>query len=480
MKILVVGGGTAGLVASIIIKKMTSHSVDLVYSNQVQTIGVGEAATEHFFEFMKCAEISQEDMINECDATFKSSIKFKNWSNKDYINYVCDPFTYTLGQYNYIYGRQISYDSNYINPKWTKQNLIPYSKLKNEEIIFNQYNFNTFKFIDFLKKIAIKNNIILYEDLILDIKLNSNGYINSILGEKKEYKYDFYIDCTGFSRKLISKLGAKYVSFEDFLKVNAAVVFQTEEEETYNISTLSTAMDYGWMFKTPVWGRYGNGYIFDKNYISHDIAKEEIQKYLKRKITFGKEFTFTPGTLDKVWINNCCAVGLSASFVEPLEATAISSTIQQCFILANNLLTDKWNQNSYNKIYSNIISNIRDFLIVHYLTKKQNTKFWIDSASIKLPNDLEEMLKVWVHRLPRHDDFNQNSDYCLFWDWNFIQIMSGLDMFNTESIRNEYNKIPIQYQDYANRIINSYSIYESTESFISHKEALLFIREKGI
>jgi tryptophan halogenase len=88
-------------------------------------------------------------------------------------------------------------------------------------------------------------------------------------------------------------------------------------------------MDYGWMFRIPVWGRHGNGYIYDSDYIDEHQAKLEAEKYLGYEVEVAKKIDFDPGALDKVWINNCVAIGLSASFVEPLEASSIGTSIQQ-------------------------------------------------------------------------------------------------------------------------------------------------------
>ena len=130
----------------------------------------------------------------------------------------------------------------------------------------------------------------------------------------------------------MSKLGAKWNSYNKYLKMNEAIAFQTEDTDNYNTYTLARAMDYGWMWRIPVYGRWGNGYIFNNEYINAGQAKKEVEKLLGREINVARNIKFDPGSLDRVWIKNCLAVGLSANFVEPLEATSIYFHFQTSLI----------------------------------------------------------------------------------------------------------------------------------------------------
>jgi tryptophan halogenase len=85
------------------------------------------------------------------------------------------------------------------------------------------------------------------------------------------------------------------------------------------------------MFSIPVYDRTGNGYIFDSDYITVNAAKDEVDKFFNKDVDIVRKIDFDPGALDRVWINNCCAVGLGANFVEPLEATSIGHLYNKCF-----------------------------------------------------------------------------------------------------------------------------------------------------
>jgi tryptophan halogenase len=179
-----------------------------------------------------------------------------------------------------------------------------------------------------------------------------------------------------------------------------------------------------------------------------------------------------------VWIKNCCAIGVSANFVEPLEASSIGTSIQQSFLLMHRL--SKFDNNtitSYNKSVNDIMENIRDFVALHYMTDKDDTMFWKDLKSIEIPNTLKHKLKTWKNKLPIKEDFNEQSDYVLFTDPNFILVMEGLNLFNRESIKDEYARLNPLIRSEAEQIaLNHFNIDKNLITF-SHKEFLKLVRD---
>lgn len=477
MKVLVVGGGTSGLISAIILRKHLDISIDLVHSKNIGIIGVGEGSTEHFYEFMKFVGIKDSQIIKECGATYKSGIMFKDWSELDYLHNVGAPFNSKFAQYNYVYGSLIG-DANFnLNSKFHWINAINRDFLNSDQAPFNQYHFDTFKLNSFLTTFAKNMGINIIEDEIKNVSLKENGEIESVFGEKFNYKYDFYIDCTGFKRLLIGKTDAKWVSYKKYLKMNSAVVFPTEEQEEFNLWTESLAMNFGWKFTIPVQGRTGNGYVFDNNYIDVNEAKKEIENIYKKEIDFGKEFTFDPGALDKPWVKNCVAIGLSGSFFEPLEATSIGTTIQQSFLLMHRLVNyNEETINSYNKACNDIFENIRDFLFLHYITKKNTSIFWRDVQKLDFPETLAVNLKKWKNKLPIKEDFNSLSSYVLFNDANFIVVMSGLNLFNRTKIREEYETHNKNVFYLTSAVMQELEYFETNKVYIGHKNYINLIK----
>ena len=483
-KITIVGGGTAGFVCALILKaRFPNKEISVVCSKKIGIIGVGEGSTEHWNEFMKYIGVSFQQVIQECDATFKSGIMFKGWAENDYLHSIGQESQFLHGQYPINYGHLISNKAKNreFNSSFTWNNKVA-TKFLNDDIEnppFNQYHFNTNKLNDFLTTLAMVKNIEVFYDEILDISLNEDGEIDQLICSKNNHQADFFIDCTGFNRLLMNKLGAKWQSYSKYLKMKSAIVFPIGDTKEYNIWTTAQAMDYGWMFKIPVWGRSGNGYIFDSDYITPEQAKLEVEKFIGHEIDIGKHITFDPGALDKVWIKNCCAVGLSASFVEPLEATSIGTSIQQTFLLMHRLPNyDNNTIDKYNKDVNDILINIRDFVLLHYITKKQNTIFWHDISKIELPDTLKNNLDRWNKNLPIFDDFSDITNYRLFNSTNYLQIMAPLGLFDVEKIKEEYNMFGDYYKNKSKETLYNLKIEELKTPKIGHKEFITRIRQK--
>jgi tryptophan halogenase len=480
-KITVVGGGTAGFVAALILKHRFPHkTVNMIRSKRIGIIGVGEGSTEHWNEFMQYIGVSYRTIIKECDATFKSGIMFRGWADEDYLHSIGPEHELKNGQYPIAYGKIIGENMSRksMNPSLAWENRIYANRLDPQsDSPWNQYHFNTQKLNDFLTNRALKSNIEIIDDEILDVVLNESGEIDHLIGEQGTYHSDFYIDSTGFSKLLISKLGAKWQSYGEYLKMKAAIVFPIADTEEYNMWTVAQAMDYGWMFKIPVWGRSGNGYIFDSDYITPEQAKEEVEKFVGHKIEVGKTLHFDPGALDRVWIKNCCAIGLSSSFVEPLEATSIGTSIQQTFLLMHRLPNyDDDTIEKYNKDIGDILINLRDFIILHYITKKDNTQFWKDVQKLPIPESLAKNLKKWKKNLPIADDFKGSTDYKLFSEAHHIHILAGLNLFDTELIRQEYNMMHPVMKERVENFIRETRTFEKTQPTVGHKEFIAHIR----
>jgi tryptophan halogenase len=480
-KIAVVGGGTAGLIAALILKtRFENIDIDVIHSKNIGIVGVGEGSTEHFRNFMEYVGIDQYSIIKECDATYKMGIMFDNWTDSPYLHSLQNPYVQRFDQYSYLYSKLISERASHQELSsiiyWNNQVNLKFLN-KPDEFFSNQFHFNTFKLNDFLSKLATFKGINLIEDDIQEVVLDDTGSIKNLKGLSTTHEYDFYIDSTGFKRLLIGKLGAKWNSYRKYLKMNSAITFPTSDTENYNMWTVARAMDYGWLFRIPVWGRHGNGYIYDSDYIDADQAHAEVEKLFNGSVNIGKTFQFDPGALDQAWIKNCCAVGLSSSFVEPLEASSIGTSIQQSFLLINKLINyDENIINDYNKSFNSIMDNIRDFIVLHYLTKKNNTEFWKNIAKIELPDTLKSKLEIWKNKLPVREDFKDSSQSILFTEDNFTMVMHGLDMFNQESIKAEYESLPNVVKNRADTILIDEFNYINSIKTISHKEYLTLIR----
>jgi len=284
--ISIVGGGTAGYISALILNKFFSNlKIQIIKSDKIGIIGVGEGSTEHWKAFMDRVDISFKELIKECDATLKGGILFKDWTEKDYFHNVTDLYLYKDAQVLIAYLKLISENSetSKLNNLNFLKNEIDKNSISKNYCPVNQFHFNTFKLNIFLNNKCIERGIEIIDDEVLDVQLNEKGEISNLKGNKSNYHSDFFIDCTGFKRLIISKLGAKWQSYKKYLKMNEAIAFPTNDTEEYNVYTIAKAMNYGWSWNIPTYGRWGNGYIFDSNYINAEQAKEEMEKTIGKK-----------------------------------------------------------------------------------------------------------------------------------------------------------------------------------------------------
>lgn len=489
MKIAVVGGGTAGFVAALTLKtSFPSYTVDVIRSTKIGTIGVGEGSTEHWSAFMDHVGINAGEMIKAVDGTFKTGIMFEDWGNKPYLQNVHDPFVSEhLGMpmaYAKLIGENV--EPRDLTGDYLWRNHTPFSKFIEErpnDTGVSQYHFNTSKLNDYLTNIALNKGCQVIDDEITTINVTENNQIDTLEGEKQTYDYDFYIDCTGFRRLLIERVGGQWQSYSKYLKMKEAIVFPTEYTNTIDpkgdeipIWTLAKAMDAGWMFRIPVWDRKGNGYIFDSDFITAEQAQEEVEKYLGHGIDVAKHIKFDAGAIDNPWIGNVCAIGLSANFVEPLEASSIGTSINQSMLLAQRIVNyNEQTINRYNVEVNAIMENIRDFIALHYISPRRDTPFWRAIAETPLPPTLEENLKMWKHRMPIEDDLTSHTKKILFNEYNFAIVMHGLGLFDTDSILKQYNTLPTEAHAFVERQCQQKIEFDQIKS-IPHKIMLDLLR----
>tara|TARA_R100000697_G_scaffold90892_1_gene102801 strand:+ start:229 stop:1641 length:1413 start_codon:yes stop_codon:yes gene_type:complete len=467
MKIGIIGGGTGGLVTALILKyRFSNIQIDLIKSDKIGIIGVGEGSTEHWNEFMNFCDISLKELLTETGATFKYGVMFEGWTKEKYFHNVThDLFSLKFGQYLGGYAYTIK---KQLSPK--DYTCTPCFDFKIDSVnLPYQYHFDTFKLNKFLLKKCKEKGVNIIDDEIEEVNVKKNK-IDKIKSKTKTYQYDLYVDSTGFKRLLISKLGAKWVSYKKYLPLNEAIAFQTPDTDEYNPYTLAKAMNAGWMWRIPTQGRWGNGYVFDNKFINAEEAKKECEEYLKTKVTIGKNIKFEAGSLDKVWIGNCMATGLSSSFIEPMEASSIGCTIQQAFILMHCLPNYESSIDFYNDKFKNIIENIRDFVVLHYLVKINKGKFW--KRKVNLPPSLEKNLKKWAHRLPITEDFH--TKYSLFQEHNFAIILKELNLVDKDLITKEFDCLSNNLKEHIKlKVLN---LAKKRYQTMGHKEGLQLLK----
>jgi tryptophan halogenase len=130
----------------------------------------------------------------------------------------------------------------------------------------------------------------------------------------------------------------------------------------------------------------------------------------------------------------------------------------------------------YNKDITDILTNIRDFVILHYRTKKDNSQFWKDIQTLPIPESLAVNLKQWEKNLPIADDFRGTTDYKLFSDAHFTQVLAGLHLFDKQAIKQEYDLMHPVVKERAENFIRENRMLEKTQPTVGHKQFISYIR----
>lgn len=441
--ISILGAGTAGLVAALILKKANpKYNISVIESDTVGIIGVGEGSTEHWKMFVDYCDININRLVRETDAALKKGIKFENWNGdgKSYFHSLAEPF---FSEYSKDFGGSLVFSRSLISAGVKTSDVIVDTNLVHYGAglhAVNQYHFNTFKLNAFLHTLCSERGITFFKDTILDVSLKENGDVASLTGQSGEvYSADFFIDSSGFKRVISSKQGVKWVSYKKYLPMNHAIAFPTEDISDLKPYTLSRALSSGWNWRISTQGRYGNGYVFCDDFIDSDGAYKEVQSVYNETVNVAKDIKFEAGRVDRFWVNNCVSIGLSASFVEPLEASSIGNSILQAFALAKTL--SNWNYDkSVSDLYDSSMiksfDNIVDFVQLHYMTKRDDTEFWRALPTMMQKTEfVEKHLENFKRSLPSQSLFR--GDHLMFNAPNWAQVMDGLELFDRETIKKD-------------------------------------------
>jgi tryptophan halogenase len=392
--IVIVGGGLAGwLVAIHLLDKNVSDffikepsellSVTLIESETIAPIGVGEGTTPPFRILTEKLNIN----IDEIGGTYKSGIQYIDW----YINY--------SSKYNKNYHPFFDVDENEYNEfieNYSYEYALKESDRYSKSDENNTYHFEVEKFIKILKNKCLDLGLNYIQGTVNDIEINNKGNITSVLvGKNTKFTGDLFVDCTGFKRVLISKLNPNIIDFSDSLICDRAIVTHLLEENTKNnYWTGATALSNGWSWRIPLRNKTGTGYVYSSKFISDEDAKKEFNEYLGTNQDF-RVIKWKSQAIEKPFINNCIAIGLSSNFFEPMEATNIAYAILQSDLLVEYLVKEppKVNRTIYNKLCKYMYEDFYSYIFFHYkLSKREDSKFWKYVSNIKIPKVIKQHL----------------------------------------------------------------------------------------
>ena len=388
-RIVIVGGGTAGWMAAAAFSKLLGrdYSVDLVESEEIGTVGVGEATVPHLKLFNQVLEIDEIEFLKQVQGTFKLGIEFVDWRRPG------DRYVHGFGTIGHDYGllpfhqywlklflagRASDIGEYSLNtvaaPRGrfmaSATDVAPNSPLAN---IAYAYHFDAGRYARFLRTYAESRGTRRTEGKVVDVTLRGeDGFIESVrLDNGTTLAGDLFIDCSGFRGLLIEQaLHTGYEDWTHWLPCDRALAVPCENSGDPAPFTRSTARSAGWQWRIPLQHRTGNGYVYSSAHISDDEAARTLLSNLGgRALGDPRPLRFTTGMRRKFWNRNCVAIGLASGFMEPLESTSIY-LIQSGIARLLSLLPDDGFSpvlvDRYNAQATFEFERIRDFLILHY------------------------------------------------------------------------------------------------------------------
>jgi len=400
-EICIVGGGTAGwMTAATLIKSFPKKKITLIESDDIPTIGVGESTTQFFRDWTLEMNIS-DNWMDECEATYKYSVKFKNFSEYGDFHYPFWDGTAPANANADILDWFFHYRATNGNPEVSfAEWMTPYWRIIEENKVAIQdfesfsgkknvgYHLDAVKFANWLKReFCVPRGVKHEVDTIKDCVKDHDGNIACLVGEKETYLADMFIDCTGFKSSILGgMMGVEWDNF-DFLINNKAWAVKTaytDKSTEMTNHTQCTALDNGWVWHVPLTTRIGTGYNFSDKFISEEDALEEFKKFLGDRplLSEPRLITWRNGIAKKVWCKNVVGIGLSAGFIEPLESNGLMSVHNFAVYLADALSMHDGKVNTlvrahFNRRCRKHMSQFAHFVGNHFMmTTKDNSKYW--------------------------------------------------------------------------------------------------------
>jgi 2-polyprenyl-6-methoxyphenol hydroxylase-like FAD-dependent oxidoreductase len=462
--IVIVGGGSAGwltaglLAAEHNAKQQQSIDITLIESPNVNTLGVGEGTWPSMRNTLDKIGISELEFIQQCDVSFKQGSKFINWCNTQPNDFYYHPFMTPEGysqadlqaywhksQTPQAFADTVNVQHHLcqvgLAPK--QFNTPPYAGVTNYG-----YHLNAGKFAHLLQQHCTKNLAVNHVIGHIEQIINSeSGDIHHLLTtDGNIINGDLFIDCSGSKGLLINQhFDIPLIEQHTSLFNNCALATQVPYTTNNAIAsaTLSTAQTSGWIWDIGLSSRRGVGHTYSSQHIDDNMAEQQLRQYISASIgpqesekLSLRKLSFTPGYREKFWHKNCVAVGMSAGFIEPLEASALAMVELSITMLSEQLPQNRQQMaivaKRFNSRFTYRWQRVIEFLKLHYvLSARRDSDYWCDNQlPASIPERLTELLKLWQYQPPSRYDFIENEE--VFPSASYQYILYGMG-FNTQA-----------------------------------------------
>jgi tryptophan halogenase len=435
-KVVIVGGGTAGWMAAAALGKLMGKNLEisLIESDQIGTVGVGEATIPLLTSFHSLIGIKESDFMRASQATFKLGIEFENWGQLGdkylhpfgiigqdcwacsfhhfWIKSILEGRASDLGEYS-LHQHAARSNKFVLNPKGG----LDYA-----------YHMDATLYAKMLRSFSEHHGVKRIEGKVVEVATEPHdGAIKSLtLATGQTVSGDLYIDCSGFRGLLIEQaLHTGYEDWTHWLPCDRAVAVQTKSVRPPVPYTRSIAHRAGWQWQIPLQHRVGNGLVYCSRYCGDEEALETLLGNIEGELlTDPRVIPFKTGRRLKQWNKNCVTLGLASGFLEPLESTSIhlvqSSLIRLMQLFPVNGI-DQTEVDEFNAQSKSEIEYIRDFIILHYhVTQRTDSPFWNFCRTMEVPESLSRRIELFKSN---GRVFREGHE--LFFDGSWTRVMTG-------------------------------------------------------
>ncbi|MBU1436606.1 MAG: tryptophan 7-halogenase [Gammaproteobacteria bacterium] len=417
--VVILGGGTAGWISAALLVKLLGKSIriQLVESDEIGIVGVGEATIPPMLNFNAALGIDEAAFIRETKGTIKLGIQFENWrkTGDSYMHAfgsIGKEFPSCSFHHFWLRSQQLNMGYDYWDFSLNYQAALQHKFAHLDRIegvnlpgLAYAYHFDAGLYAQFLRRFSEGLGVSRIEGKVSQVVLDElSGEVKTlVLASGQQVHGDLFIDCSGLHSLLIEKtLNTGFEDWSHWLPADSALAVPCGSAAQITPYTRSIAHGKGWQWRIPLQHRTGNGFVYSSKYCTDEEAKATLLANLDGEpLAEPRKISFRTGRRRKQWHRNVVSIGLSSGFLEPLESTSIhliqTGIMRLIKFFPNHGISDA-EREEFNRQSKVEFEQIRDFIILHYkMNDRGDTQFWRDCAAMDIPESLARKIEVFRH-----------------------------------------------------------------------------------